>query len=74
MSELDQLIKNIEDSNATGRWATSAATINPVLIGLGGKPICIDESHHDARDGSLLSEINGYMTLLAIRNILEEVK
>lgn len=74
MSKLDQLIKNIEDSNATGRWATNAETINPLLIELGGKAICINESHPNACDGSMLSEIRSYMTLLVIRKTLNNGK
>ena len=72
MNKLDELIHNIEMSNATGKWGTNAETINPLLVELGGKPICINDSLPGAGDGSMLSEIRSYMTLLVVRNTLNK--
>ncbi|AUR83617.1 hypothetical protein NVP1038O_07 [Vibrio phage 1.038.O._10N.286.51.C2] len=70
MSELDRLIERIEGSGEAFRFC--AEQVNPLLVELGGKPICKNISHPGANDGSSLVEIEVYITLLAIRNLADK--
>lgn len=73
MSKLDELIKNIEDANAIpGKFKSfNANEVNPVLIELGGEPICRNISYTGADDGSNIYEIQMYITLLAARKLIK---
>lgn len=72
MSKLDELIKKIEDANAVSNKFKSfnANEVNPILIELGGRPICKNVSYPGANDGSSISEVEMYITLLATRKLI----
>ncbi len=73
MSALSDLIERIEgDRPELGGFRFCAEQINPLLIELGGKPICKNISRPGAADGSSFIEIEMYITLLTTRKLLNK--
>lgn len=75
MKNIEQTIRMIEDANARrdSFRSNQSSVVNPILVELGGKPICKDSTAPAFNDGSDIFEIYHYMTLLSTRKLLAEL-